>query len=675
MKAERLKTKAVRVPASIRAARPARSGRVRTVIEGITPQVDGGRYSVKRVIGEEVIVEADAFADGHDALVCRLRYRHEFETEWREAPMTALGNDRWRGTFTVEKIGLYLYTVVAWVDAFQSWRAEFARRIDPADIASAAQMGAKLVAEAANRAGAADAERLWRWSEQLAGATGAGVESVKRLGLDEELAAQVARYPDRRFEAIYDKELGVVVDVERARFSTWYEMFPRSAGEPGRHGRFRDCEDRLPYIAAMGFDVLYFPPIHPIGHTGRKGKNNTLEAAPDDVGSPWAIGAEGEGNEGGHKSIHPELGTLKDFRSLVEKAREHGIAIALDIAFQVSPDHPYVRQHPDWFKSRPDGTIQYAENPPKKYQDIYPLNFECESWYALWKELKSVFEFWIAEGVSIFRVDNPHTKPFAFWEWVIGEIKGRHPEVIFLSEAFTRPKMMHRLAKLGFTQSYTYYTWRNTKAELTEYFTELTQGAGREYFRPNAWPNTPDILHATLQQGGRAAFTARVLLAGTLCANYGLYGPAYELQEHAPREPGSEEYLNSEKYELRHWNLERSDSLSGLIARLNAARRDNPALQSDWSLAFLDIDNDQLIAYRKSTPDLSNIIVTVVNLDTRYVQSGWLDLAVDAIGLEPGAAYEALDLISDARYYWGGHRNFIRLEPGMGHVLRIRRAT
>jgi starch synthase (maltosyl-transferring) len=672
MKAERLKTRAAGgTSAPARAARPARQGRVRAVIENVSPQVGNGRYPIKRVTAEQVRVEADVFADGHDTVVCRLRYRHDSEAEWREAPMTALGNDRWRGEFTVEKPGRWRYTVVAWVDSFLTWRSEFGRRVDGADLASAAQVGAKLAAEAANRAGAADAEQLWRWGEQLAGAATADVDALKRLGLDEEMAALAARHPDRRFEALYDKELGVIVDRERARFSTWYEMFPRSAGvRPGQHGQFRDCEERLPYVSAMGFDVLYFPPIHPIGRTGRKGKNNTLEPAPDDVGSPWAIGAA----EGGHKAIHPELGTLDDFRRLVAKARERGMEIALDIAFQVSPDHPYVRQHPEWFKSRPDGTIQYAENPPKKYQDIYPLNFESENWNALWKELKSVFEFWIAEGITIFRVDNPHTKPFAFWEWVIGDIKARYPEAIFLSEAFTRPKVMHRLAKLGFTQSYTYFTWRNTKRELIEYFTELTQGEGREYFRPNVWPNTPDILHATLQHGGRAAFTARVLLAGTLAANYGIYGPAYELQEHVAREPGSEEYRDSEKYELRHWNLERHDSLRGLIARLNAARRDNPALQSDWGLKFLDIDNEQLIAYRKATADLSNVIVTVVNLDTRYVQTGWLDLDIDALGLEASAACEARDLISDARYYWSGRRNFIRLEPGMGHVLRIRRA-
>ncbi|HUF82340.1 MAG TPA: alpha-1,4-glucan--maltose-1-phosphate maltosyltransferase [Burkholderiales bacterium] len=670
MKAERLKPRSA--PSPIRAARPERQGRVRAVIENVTPQVDGGRYPVKRVAGDTVAVEADAFADGHDVMACRLRYRHDSESEWREAVMAPLGNDRWRGEFTVEKIGRYRYTVAAWVDPFLTWRSEYARRVDAADLASAAQAGAKLVAEAANRAGTADAERLWRWGEQLAGAVPGSVESLTRLGEDGEMAALAAQYPDRRFEALFDRELEVIVDRERARFSTWYEMFPRSASTlPGQHGHFRDCEERLPYIAALGFDVLYLPPIHPIGRTGRKGKNNTLEPAPDDVGSPWAIGAA----EGGHKAILRELGTLEDFRRLVARAGEHDIEIALDIAFQCSPDHPYVREHPGWFRSRPDGTIQYAENPPKKYQDIYPLNFDTEDWLALWKELRSVFEFWIAEGVVIFRVDNPHTKPFAFWEWVIAEIKARHPQVLFLSEAFTRPKVMHRLARLGFTQSYTYFTWRNSKHELTEYFTELSQGAGREYFRPNAWPNTPDILHAALQQGGRPAFAARVLLAGTLAANYGIYGPAYELQEREPREPGSEEYRDSEKYELRHWNLERSDSLRGLIARLNAARRDNPALQSDWSLKFLDIDNDQLIAYRKATPDHSNVVVTVVNLDTRYVQTGWLDLDIEALGFGANTAYEALDLVSDARYYWSGRRNFIRLDPGAGHVLRIVRAA
>jgi starch synthase (maltosyl-transferring) len=668
MKVERLKPKSAGVPSSVKAARPARNGRLRVVIEGVKPEVDGGRFPAKRVVGDRVTVEADAFADGHDVIVCRLLYRHESEPDWSEAAMLPLGNDRWRGEFAVPRIGRYRYTVTGWVDPFLSWRSEFARRVDPADIASAARVGSLLIARAANRAGAEDAARLREAGQQLARATDPA--ELKRLGLSEETAALVSRHPDRRAASTYDKELAIVVDRERARYSTWYEMFPRSAStQPGRHGTFSDCEARLPYIAGMGFDVLYLPPIHPIGHSHRKGPNNALDAGSDDIGSPWAIGNA----EGGHKAIHPDLGTLEDFRRLMTRAREHGIEIALDIAFQCSPDHPYVSEHPEWFRSRPDGTIQYAENPPKKYQDIFPLDFESEAWQSLWEELKSVFEFWLEQGVRIFRVDNPHTKAFAFWEWVIGEIKTRYPETILLSEAFTRPRVMHRLAKVGFTQSYTYFTWRNSKHELTEYFTELAQGEGREYFRPNAWPNTPDILHATLQHGGPAAFSARVLLAATLAASYGIYGPAYELQEHVAREPGSEEYRDSEKYQLRHWDLERHDSLRYLIAGVNAARRDNPALQSDWSLAFLAVDNDQLIAYRKSTPDLANIVIAVVNLDTRYVQSGWLDLDIEALGIEPHAGYGIHDLLSGARYTWQGRRNFIRLEPGAGHVLKLER--
>jgi starch synthase (maltosyl-transferring) len=668
MKVERLKPKPAGVPSSVKAARPARNGRMRVVIEGVKPEVDGGRFPAKRVVGDRVTVEADAFADGHDVIVCRLLYRHESETDWSEAAMLPLGNDRWRGEFTVPRIGRYRYTITGWVDPFLSWRSEFARRMD-ADLAAAARVGSLLLARAANRAGAEDAARLRLAGQELARASDPA--ELRRLGMSEETAAVVSRHPDRRAAATYDRELAIVVDRERARYSTWYEMFPRSASaQPGRHGTFSDCEARLPYIAGMGFDVLYLPPIHPIGHSHRKGPNNALDAGPDDVGSPWAIGS----TEGGHKAIHPDLGTLEDFRRLIKRAREHGLEIALDIAFQCSPDHPWVSEHPEWFRSRPDGTIQYAENPPKKYQDIFPLDFESEAWQALWEELKSVFEFWLEQGVRIFRVDNPHTKAFAFWEWAIAEIKARYPETILLSEAFTRPRVMHRLAKVGFTQSYTYFTWRNSKHELTEYFTELAQGEGREYFRPNAWPNTPDILHATLQHGGRAAFSARVLLAATLAANYGIYGPAYELQEHVAREPGSEEYRDSEKYQLRHWDRERPDSLRQLIAGVNAARRDNPALQSDWSLVFLTVDNDQLIAYRKATPDLSNVIVMVVNLDPRYVQSGWLDLDIDVLGIEPGAGYAMHDLVSGGRYTWHGRRNFIRLDPGMGHVLRLEQA-
>jgi starch synthase (maltosyl-transferring) len=422
-------------------------------------------------------------------------------------------------------------------------------------------------------------------------------------------------------------------------------------------------------VAELGFDVLYLPPIHPIGRVKRKGKNNALDAGPGDVGSPWAIGSD----EGGHKAVHPDLGTLDDFHRLVDAARELGIDLALDIAFQCAPDHPYVKEHPDWFTWRPDGTVQYAENPPKKYQDIYPFNFETEDWRGLWEELKSVFEFWIEQGVTVFRVDNPHTKPFPFWEWVVNELKAKHPELIFLAEAFTRPKIMHRLAKLGYTQSYTYFAWRNTKHELMEYFTELAHGPGREYFRPNVWPNTPDILTEYLQHGGRPAFSARLLLAATLGANYGIYGPAFELSERLPREPGSEEYLDSEKYQLRTWDLERADSLRYLIARLNAIRRDNAALQDDGTLEWVTTENNELISYVKATPDLSNMLLMIVNLDPHHAQSGWVDIDLAGLELEADTPYQVHDLLTDARYLWHGKRNYVELPPGMGHVFAVRR--
>jgi len=467
-------------------------------------------------------------------------------------------------------------------------------------------------------------------------------------------------------------EYPLVVDPERARFSAWYELFPRSASStPGAHGTFHDVEARLPYVAELGFDVLYFPPIHPIGREKRKGKNNSLAPSAEDVGSPWAIGAA----EGGHKSLHPELGTLEDFRRLVARAREFGIEIALDIAFQCAPDHPYVKEHPEWFRWRPDGTVQYAENPPKKYQDIYPFNFETDDWRALWEELASVFEFWMAEGVRIFRVDNPHTKPFAFWEWAIARLKRQHPEAIFLAEAFTRPKVMHRLAKLGYTQSYTYFAWRNTKWELTEYFTELARGPGREYFRPNVWPNTPDILTEHLQFGGRPAFMARLVLAATLAASYGIYGPAFELLESKPRDPGGEEYLDSEKYQIRAWDLAREDSLRGFIARVNEARRDNPALQSDASLAFFPVDNEHIICYAKATPDLENVVVTVVNVDPYHTQSGWVELDLAALGVDERSPYQMHELLTGARYLWHGARNFVSLDVtrSPAQIFRLRR--
>ncbi|MEO8038134.1 MAG: alpha-1,4-glucan--maltose-1-phosphate maltosyltransferase [Betaproteobacteria bacterium] len=645
-------------------------GRVRAVIESVTPCIDGGRFAAKRTAGERVVVEADCFTDGHDTLAARVLWRRPDDETWRESPMTALGNDRWRGSFPVTEIGRYVYTVTAWVDPFLSWRHDFRRRVEPEDIAIAALDGAGLIEAAAARAATADAPRLVDWAARLRAER--EPVTLQEIALDPELALLAASYPDRRHATTFAAELPLVVDRERARFSTWYEIFPRSAApKPDRHGTFADCEERLPYIARMGFDVLYLPPVHPIGRERRKGPNNTLVARADDVGSPWAIGAA----EGGHKSVHPPLGTLADFRRLVAAAHGHGIEIALDIAFQCAPDHPYVQEHPSWFRWRPDGTVQYAENPPKKYQDIYPFNFESDDWRGLWDELESVFEFWVEQGVRIFRVDNPHTKAFPFWEWAIGEIKRKHPDVLFLAEAFTRPRVMHRLAKLGFSQSYTYFSWRNTKTELTQYFTELAHGPGCEYFRPNAWPNTPDILPEFLQFGGRPAFMIRLVLAATLAASYGIYGPAFELSEHLARDPGGEEYLDSEKYQLRAWELDRADSLADFIARANQARRENPALQSDRGLQFFPTDNDHLICYAKSTESGDNIVLAVVNLDPYHAQSGWVDLDLEALGLDPSAPYQMHELLSGARYLWNGARNFVSLDPARApaHVFRLRR--
>jgi starch synthase (maltosyl-transferring) len=647
------------------------NGRQRVIIEGVSPEIDCGRFPAKRSIGDAVQVEADIFTDGHDAILAVLRFRPEKDTKWVEVPMRALVNDRWVGEFFVNGLGRYRYTVCAWVDHWETWLRDLRKRVQAeSDTPLDYQIGAELIEHAAERAEGNEARQLRAHASQLKSEN--DVETRRAIATDPSLHALMSRYPDRRFETAYHRELEIVVDPVRARFSTWYEMFPRSASpDASRHGTFADCEKRLPYVADMGFDVLYLPPVHPVGTKFRKGKNNTVTAEADDVGSPWAIGAA----EGGHKSILPELGTLDEFRQFVQRAKEHGIDIALDIAFQVSPDHPYVSEHEEWFKKRPDGTIQYAENPPKKYQDIYPFDFETDGWQGLWEELKNVFEFWIEQGVRIFRVDNPHTKAFPFWEWAITELKRKTPEVLFLSEAFTRPKIMYRLAKLGFSQSYTYFPWRNAKREITEYLTELTQTPVREFFRPNQWPNTPDILTEFLQIGTRSAFLIRFFLAATLGANYGIYGPAFELLESKPVRPGSEEYLDSEKYQRRVWDLERPDSLREFIALVNRIRHQNPALQNDWTLQFHPVDNDQLLCYSKNAPDGSNLLLMVVNLDPHYVQSGFVDLPLKKLGIEEDRPYQANDLITGAHYVWSGSRNYVELRPENlpGHILQIRR--
>ncbi|HLJ45970.1 MAG TPA: alpha-1,4-glucan--maltose-1-phosphate maltosyltransferase [Bryobacteraceae bacterium] len=644
-------------------------GRNRVVIEGVTPSVDDGRFPAKRTAGDLVHVEADIFADGHDSLAAILLSKREASADWTEKRMRPGVNDRWAGDFSVPDVGRYVFTIRAWVDHFETWRRDLLKRIEANnDTDVDYRIGGALILDAAARASGWDAQWLTGRAHTLN--SGVPVAQLRPLALDNLLNDFMLRYSDRRFASAAEREYVVVVDPLRARFSAWYELFPRSTSPvEGRHGTLADCIQRLPYVAAMGFDIVYLPPIHPIGRQFRKGPNNSTAANPEDPGSPWAIGA----SEGGHKSINPELGTLEDFRVLVARASELGLDVALDIAFQASPDHPYVEEHEEWFQKRPDGSIQYAENPPKKYQDIYPFDFESDNWRGLWEELRGVFLFWIDQGVRVFRVDNPHTKPLPFWEWVIGEVKQKCPETIFLSEAFTRPKIMYRLAKAGFSQSYTYFPWRNVKYELVSYLTELTKTEVREYFRPNHWPNTPDILTEFLQTSGRPGFVIRLLLAATLGANYGIYGPAFELLESKAVRPGSEEYLDSEKYQVRYWNLERADSLRDLITLVNRIRRENAALQNDWSLDFHTTDNDQLICYSKRSDDGQDLIVVVVNLDPHHAQSGYIDIPLERFGVD--RPFQAHELLTGARYIWSGARNLVQLDPASvpGHIFRVRR--
>ena len=642
----------------------------RIVIEGVEPQIDCGRFPIKRTVGEDVRVRADIFADGHDDVAAVLRYRRAGDQRWREVSMTAVENDRWEAAFIVDALGRYEYTIEAWIDRFASWRHDLSKRVAAGqDVTSELLEGAALIASAIER-------------HPVVGSTSGPVPEILRTlraapesgrrvaaALSDDLAAFMTARPDRAQSTSFERVLEVVVDRERARFGSWYEMFPRSAGpDPSRSATFAEAAGMLPYVASMGFDVLYLPPIHPIGTTFRKGRNNSLTSDPHEPGSPWAIGSEA----GGHTAVEPGLGTIDDFDAFVAAAAAHGLEIALDIAFQTSPDHPYVREHPSWFRRRPDGTIKYAENPPKKYQDIYPLNFESEDWQPLWHELKRIFEFWIEHGVKIFRVDNPHTKPFRFWEWALADLRRQHPDVILLSEAFTRPKVMQYLAKAGFTQSYSYFTWRNSRDELVEYFTELTRPPVSEYLRPNLFANTPDILHAYLQRGGRPAFQVRLVLAATLGASYGIYS-GFELTENVPLRSGSEEYLDSEKYQIRIRDYQHADSLAELIGRINAIRRTHPALQYDSGLAFHRTDNGDLIAYSKRSPDGRDLVFVVVNLDPRNMQHGFVQLPLVDWGITPHATVEVDDLLSGERYFWRGEWNYVRLDPQdrVAHVLHV----
>jgi starch synthase (maltosyl-transferring) len=643
----------------------------RVVIESVLPEIDGGRFPITRTPGELVTVSADIFADGHDVVDAALQYRRDGYADWQYEPMQLVTNDRWEAQFRAGSVGVYFYTLRGWVDGFKTWARDLGKKADAGqDVSLELKTGGKLLAAAAERASSADLEMLNALSVRLERIAGTDAAAAAAFSEDEDLILLMSRYRERAGDTVYEKELVARVDRARARFSAWYEMFPRSCTTSAeRPGTLRDCAEYVEYVADMGFDVLYLPPIHPIGKTERKGKNNSTTPTAADPGSPWAIGSK----DGGHKAINPQLGTLADLRALREKADLHGVELALDIAFQCSPDHPYVKEHREWFRSRADGSVQYAENPPKKYQDIYPLDFETANYAALAEELKSLIFFWISQGIKIFRVDNPHTKPFAFWEWLIRETQREYPDTIFLAEAFTRPKVMYRLAKLGFTQSYTYFAWKNTKAELTEYFTEITEPPVSEFFRPNLWPNTPDILNEYLQKGGRPAFIARLVLAATLGANYGIYGPAFELMENVPVREGSEEYLDSEKYQVRVWNRNDPKSLKGLIRRVNSIRRDHVALQHNYGLKFHITDNPMLIAYSKTSEDRGDKLLVIVNLDPVNRQMGWVDVVLKEFRLAAGEPYEMNDLLTDRKYIWRGSRNYVELNPAAlpAHIFRV----
>jgi starch synthase (maltosyl-transferring) len=646
-----------------------RNGRSRVRIEAFSPRVDEGEHPVKRTLGDELEVAVDLVCDGHDEVAGLVLVTapsgHSFE-----ARLTRDLDDRFTARIELDALGSWTLQIAAWVDAFETWRRGLARKIEAEqDVSLELLEGAALVASAVRRAEGADRLFLQRAAQRLADES---LPPPTRTvdALSTALADRMAPHPDRAHET-RSRSHPVSVDPTYARYSTWYEMFPRSTGSRsnGRrvHGTFADAEAWLPRVAQMGFDVIYLPPIHPIGRTHRKGPNNALEASADDVGSPWAIG----GPEGGHTAIHPALGGVEDFRRFCDAADTLGLRVALDIAFQCSPDHPWVREHPRWFRQRPDGTIQYAENPPKKYQDVVPFDFETDDWEALWVALRDVFLHWAALGIRIFRVDNPHTKPLPFWAWCLSEVKARHPDAVFLSEAFTRPKLMYALAKVGFSQSYTYFTWRTSKWELETYLRELTRAPVREFFRPNFWPNTPDILPEELQWGGRAAFISRLVLAATLSSNYGIYGPAFELMESRAR-PGSGEYADNEKYQLRDWDVDRADSLRGVITRVNRIRAGSPALQQTNDLRFHEIDNERILCFSKRAGD--DLVLVVVSLDHHHRQSGWVRLDLEALGLTEHEPYQVHDLLGNGRYVWQGRRNYVELDPHAlpAQIFRLR---
>ncbi|MEA2499139.1 MAG: hypothetical protein QOH26_1544 [Actinomycetota bacterium] len=653
------------------------------LIEHVTPQVDCGRYQAKAIVGDTIPVAAEIFRDGSDELGAIVRFRgpgtrpadgldRRPKNKWGEAPLRHVGNDRWEGSFEPTEIGVWEYTIEAWTDHFATWKRDLIKRVEAGQVVDLELAEGALLLEARLELVPARQRTTLEKAIKILRADKPG--SAKKpdprvkAALDDTLERIMSRYPDRSSSSIAESDLRLTVDRERARFGAWYEFFPRSTGTIGRHGTFKTASAELTRIAELGFDVVYLPPIHPIGKSFRKGKNNTLDPKPDDVGVPWAIGSA----DGGHKSIHPDLGTLQDFDDFVAVAKRVGLEVCLDFAIQCSPDHPWVEEHPEWFNQRPDGTIRYAENPPKKYQDIYPINFDTPDREGLWAELKSVLDHWISHGVKIFRVDNPHTKAFPFWEWVIGEVKADHPETIFLAEAFTRPTVMRALAKLGFTQSYTYFTWRNEKWDIEEYLRELTETDMAWYFRPNFFANTPDILHEYLQVGGPPAFKIRLVLASLLSPSYGLYS-GYELFENVPLKEGSEEYLDSEKYELKHRDWNTQPNLNSYIARINDIRHKHPALSEFTNLTFHQTDKENLLCFSKTSPGYDPILV-IVNLNPFHWEETTIHLDLEALRVEYGQAFEVHDLVTDTTYVWHGPENYVRLDPfdEPAHIFRVR---
>ena len=630
--------------------------RNRVIIEKVEPTVDSGRFYAKTAEEEIVKISADIFSDGHDVINASFEIKYESQKNWKEFPLIKEEQDNWSATFEVAKPGNYQFRILGWVDHALNWQHNIKRKIDDDQKVTIELLdGVQYLDFVDKKANKSEKQYLSKLAMSFK--SDEDYEEAITQATSEELKNLFLKYPRKEF-VTKSATFNLFADRKKGVFSSWYEFFPRSAGKGLTHGTFKDCENVLPEVAKMGFDVVYFPPIHPIGEDFRKGKNNTTKALKGDVGSPWAIG----GKAGGHKDIHPELGSLADFKALIKKANSLGIEIAMDYALQCAPNHPYVKEHPQWFKWRPDGTVQYAENPPKKYQDILPINFETSDWKNLWEELKSILEYWIAQGIKIFRVDNPHTKAFVFWEWVIAEIKKQHPEVLFLSEAFTRPAVMHQLAKLGFSQSYTYYTWRNNKYELSEYMQELTKGKGKNYFRPNFWPNTPDINPYNLQGGNENLFLTRFFMAATLSSNYGMYGPVYE-QIVNEAMPGKEEYLNSEKYEIKDWDFTKTNKLKELVKLVNGYRKENRALQSTLNFEECKIENEQIFAYFKYHHPTQNYLLMVVNLDPYHTQSGWVQLPLKQLGGKEGDTFLMEDLLTSNSYYWEKEWNFVELNP------------